>query len=178
MTEDFDDGDLRARSAALRAEWRDEEEEWTRAAFEHWEHGHTLVDIARDCMHRGDTVTFTTPHVVIRGVIDAVGLDTVLVVDDDRVTDVHLVESGAIVLRVVRRARAGGTRGSAASSTFRARLLEHESMPTVELGTFTLPDTLRGELRVGADHVRVRSHDAAESFVPTSSVAWVRVSRL
>ena len=63
MTDALDDGDLHARSAAVRAEWRDDEEAWTRAAFEHWEHRRTLVDIVRDCMIRADEVILTTPHV-------------------------------------------------------------------------------------------------------------------
>ena len=62
-------------------------------------------------------------------------------------------------------------------ATFRARLLERESMGRVELGTFASADVLVGELRVGADHVRVRSPDVGDSYVPMSSVAWVRNAR-
>jgi hypothetical protein len=176
VTAAFDDGELRALSAEVRAEWRDEEEEWTRAAFERWEHGRTLVDIARECMHRGDTITLATLHVVLRGAITAVGPDAVRVVDDEGATDVHLIDGAAIVLRVIGRARSGGLRGSDESS-FRARLLEHETVPS-ELGMVTLPDVLLGRLRVGADHVRVRSGDAIDSFVPMSTVAWVRAARV
>ncbi len=174
MTDALDDGDLRARGAAVRAEWRDEEEAWTRAAFEHWEHGRTLADIARDCMHRGDSISLATPHIVLRGVIAAVGSDTIRVVDSAVTTDVHLVAAAAFVLRVIERARSGGSRDADAASTFRARLLEHEEVPVIELGLFTHADVLTGELRVGADHVRVRSCDAIELFASTSSVAWVR----
>jgi hypothetical protein len=178
VTDALDDGELRASSAAVRAEWRAEEEEWSRAAFEHWEHGRTLTDIARDCMHRGDTIALSMPHVVLRGAIGAVGSDTVRVFDGDTSTDVNVVDGAAIVLRVVERARSGGTRGADAPATFRARLFEHEMVPAVALGMFAVADVLMGELRVGADHVRVRSRDSVDSFVPTSSVAWVRAAPL
>jgi hypothetical protein len=176
VTDALDDGELRARSAAVRAEWRDDEEAWTRAAFERWEHGRTFADIARDCMHRGDIVSLATPFIVLRGVIVAVGSDTVRVVDGDTVTDVHLAASAAIVLRLVESARSGGSRSTDASSTFRARLLDYEMIPVVDLGMFTHGDVLTGGLRVGADQVRVRSSEAIDSFVPRTSIAWVRAA--
>lgn len=177
MTDAFDDGELRATSAALRAEWRDDEEAWTRAAFDRWEHGRTLVDIARECMHRGDTVMVTTAHVLLRGAIRAVGPDTVRLVDDEGMVDVHLADDSPIVLRVFTRARSGGSRCFDDACAFRARLLEHETARSVELGTYEFPDVLEGELRVGADHVRVRSRDAGDTFVPLRTVAWVRGTR-
>lgn len=178
MTDAFDDRELRAHSAALRAEWRDEEEAWTRAAFEHWEHGRTLVDIARECMHRGDTVTLTTAHVALRGAIRAVGPETLRLLDDDGVVDVQLADDSPFVLRVVARARSGGSRCIDDACAFRARLLEHETVDSVELGTYAFPDVLVGELRVGADHVRVRSRDAGDAFLAMRTVAWVRAARL
>ena len=161
----------------MRAEWRDEEEEWTRAAFEHWEHGRTLADIARDCMHRGDTISLATPHVVVRGVIAAVGPDTVRVVDGEATTDVHLVDGAAIVLRVVERARSGGSaRHRRGVDVPRAAARARDGALPSNSGCSRIADVLTGELRVGADHVRVRSRDAIDSFVPMSSVAWVRAA--
>jgi GGDEF domain-containing protein len=43
-------------AAAARAEWREEEDEWTRAAFERWQHARRLVDALKDVMYRGDAV--------------------------------------------------------------------------------------------------------------------------
>ena len=180
MTDAFDDGDLRARRAAVRADWRDDEEAWTRAAFEHWEHRRTLVDIVRDCMMRAHEVILTTPHVALRGVITAVGRDALCILADGQgaPTDVQITDRGTIAMRVVGRARSGSVsdarRGRDDDATFRARLLERESMGWAELGTFASADVLVGELRVGADHVRVRSPDIGDSYVPMSSVAWVR----
>ena len=177
MTDALDDGDLRARGAAVRAEWRADEETWTRAAFERWEHGRTLVDIARECMHRGDTVALTTAQVVVRGVIIAVAEDTVRLVDREGEVDVQLGDHAPIVIRVVTRARSGGARSVDDSCAFRARLLEHENTRDVELGTFASSDVLVGELRIGGDHVRVRSGDTGDAFVPLPMVAWVRAAR-
>jgi hypothetical protein len=186
MTDALDDGELRARSAAVRAEWRDDEEAWTRAAFEHWEHRRTLVDIVRDCMMRADEVILKTPHLALRGVITAVGRDALRIIADghsgdngqDAATDVQLTAGGTIALRVVGRTRSGSVsdprRGRHDDATFRARLLERETLGQVELGSFASADVLVGELRVGADHVRLRSPDVGDSYVPMSSVAWVR----
>ncbi len=93
----------------------------------------------------------------------------------------QIAAGSTITLRVVGRARSGSAsdprRGRHDDATFRARLLERESMGRAELGTFASADVLVGELRVGADHVRVRSPDVGDSYVPMSSVAWVRDAR-
>lgn len=178
MTDPFDDAELRARAAALRAEWRDDEEEWTRAAFERWEHGRTLVDVARDCMHRGDTVVIITAGVAFRGEIVAVGADTARVaVDRERAVDVNLAGDAPVVLRVDGRVRTRGSHDTDGARTFRARLLEREVDDRVELGAPVLAESLVGTLRVSADHVRIRTRDGADTFVPLRSVAWVRQHR-
>jgi hypothetical protein len=184
VTDPLDDGDLRARSAAIRAEWRDDEEAWTRAAFEHWEHRRGLVDVLGDCMARSDMVTLTMPHTVLRGVIVAVGRDVVRIVDpgDDRpdaAIDVQVGAGGTLALRIVGRARPGaeGEGGPRNDATFRAYLLEREGPAAIEVGTFASAEVLVGQLRVSSDHVRVRTCDGDESYVPMSSVAWVRRAR-
>lgn len=177
MTDAFADGELRLRAAALRAEWRDEEEAWTRAALERWEHGRTLRDVALDCMHRGDVVAITTAGVVLHGQIVAVGVDTLRLVDNEGLVDVLLGESVSVILRVQTRTRAGGSSGITGTSTFRACLLEHETHTTVELGVSALDGALVGALRVGSDHARVRTRDGIDTFVPLRSVAWVREQR-
>lgn len=174
MTDVFADGGMRMRAAALRAEWRGEEEVWTRAALEHWEHGRTLGDAALDCMHRGDVVAITAVGVVLTGVVVAVGIDTVRLVDDEGHVDLSLDGGAPLVMRVITRAPAGGVSGVAGTYTFRTRLLEHESCTAVELAASTLDGAVVGALRVGADHARVRTRDDIDTFVPLRSVAWVR----
>jgi len=72
----FDDVDLPA-AGALRAAWRAEEAEWSRAALERWEHDRTLADVLRDCMHRGDTVAVDVDAQVFAGAVASVGVDMV-----------------------------------------------------------------------------------------------------
>ena len=70
MHRDLDDGDDDLASAgALRAAWRAEEAEWSRAALERWQHEQTLVDVLRECMHRGDTVAVRFAAHTFTGVV-------------------------------------------------------------------------------------------------------------
>ena len=177
MTDSFADGDLQMRAAALRSEWRDDEEAWTRAAHEQWEHGRTLRDVALDSMRRGDCVTITTTGAVLRGRIVAVGLDTVRLVDDGGFVDV-LLASGAPLLMQVDTRPAADAGGVAVDATFRSRLLEHEGCTEIELGVSRLDGPFVGALRVSADHVRVRTRDGADAFVPQGSVVFVRERHL
>jgi hypothetical protein len=174
MTDALDD-DLRARGAALRAEWRAEEEEWTRAAFEHWEHSRRLLDVARECMHRGDTVAIATSAGSVRGRVLGVGQDTLRVGADRAPVDVRVSPGTTVVLRVDAHARGGGVRGDEPSITFRARLLEHEvAGRTVELGVGVPARAVTGVVRVGVDHVRVIDRDGTPSYVSLAAIAWMR----
>lgn len=161
-------GDL---GAALRAEWRADEEEWTRAAVERWRHERTLLDVLREHMHRGDTVALRLPHVTLTGMVSAVGEDLFAVASGDARVDVQIGERTPLVVRVVERARAGGTRGNAVT-TFRARLLELETGgQEVDVAT-TAGDVLHGRLGVGSDHVIVDDH-----VIMQPAIAWIRVPR-
>jgi hypothetical protein len=119
-------------------------------------------------MHRGDTVALRMGDATFTGRIRGVGHDVATIeVGDDRV-DVAVHDGSPLVLRVVERARAGGTRGDP-PSTFRARLLELEATRCdVEVGLAS-GDVLRGPLVVGADHLIVDAH-----VIARSAVAWVR----
>jgi hypothetical protein len=160
-------------AASLRAQWRADEEEWTCAAVERWQHDRTFVDVLRACMHRGDTVALELPHTTFRGVVGAVGDDFVSLHASGGAVEVRL-DVVAPPLRVLEDARAGGTRGVAVT-TFRARLLELEmERVTVEVGTEPAGALLRGRLRVGRDHVVVDDFDGAQAVVVWSALAWVR----
>jgi hypothetical protein len=160
-------------AAAARAMWREDEEEWTRAAVEQWHHGRTLVDVLRDHLHRGDTVAVTVGSTTVTGVLEAVGDDVVSVATHDGHAHARVGADTPVVLRVVSRAPFGGTRGRPIT-TFRARVLEVEA-DEIEVEVVTIAgDTTRGELRVARDHVRVLSADG-ETCVSFGAVAWVRV---
>ncbi len=172
MLEGFDAADLAA-AAALRAEWRADEDAWTRAALEQWEHDRTLLDVLHTCMHRGDTVALDFPGRTFIGVVSAVGVDLARLATPDGSVDAHLGPAAVLSLRVVTPARAGGGRGDPSITTFRARLLHLEGT-FVQLGTRVRDDACSGELRVGRDHVSVLDRDGVRRYVPIESVTWVR----
>jgi hypothetical protein len=161
-------------AASVRAEWRADEEEWTRAAFDRWQHERSLLDVVRACMHRGDTVALHLAHATFTGLVCAVGDDLVgLALPDGRI-DVRAGDGTAIVVRVLEDARAGGTRGADAT-TFRARLLELETgEQAVEVGCTAGSEVVIGRLQVGRDHVVVRDGDGSVTVVALAAVAWVR----
>ncbi len=162
-------------AATARAQWRADEEQWTRAAHERWEHSRGLADVLRDCMHRGDTVTFRFESHVWVGVVVAVGLDIARLDTGDTRVDLRLAADSPFVVRV----RADGRdddgvrerRDAGALTTFTARLREIDGT-AVCIGTAT--GSLEGRLRIGADQVRMTDVDGGAAHVPTGSVRWVR----
>ena len=166
----FDDADFAA-ARELRAGWRADEEAWARAAFERWQHDRSLADVARECMHRGDTVRLSFGAVTFTGAIVGVGTDIVCVAAVDGRVDVALGSEAPFVLRVLP-ARGGGGRGDGTVTTFRARLRELDgSRVDVGLGN---GNALTGVLRAGLDHVQTVDADGAQAYAPTGSVCWVR----
>lgn len=181
------DADLGGAAASMREAWRADEEEWSRAAAAQWAHGRSLVDIARELMHRGDTVAVATGDATFTGEVTDVGVDVMRLRTGRGPVDVALalVTSGSgerrtvrlpapVVVRVVARARSGGRRASGALSTFRARLLEHEADGAeVALGSVLLGEQLSGTVTVGHDQVHVRDRDGGETYVPLAWISWV-----
>lgn len=164
---------LREAGGAARAEWRAEEELWARAAFEAWEHQRSMIDVARDCMHRGDTVALVLPDRTFTGTVVAAGRDHVGLRTAGGRVDVGFAPASGPLLRVVAPARAGGSRGDGATSTFRARLLELEpSQKLVEVGC--VGAVLSGVLRVGRDQVSLEDSEGGRVYVPMASVIWAR----
>jgi hypothetical protein len=175
VTDPLDRAGIGDAAAAVRAEWRADEDEWSRAALEHWQHQRTLLDVVRECMHRGDTIALRLPHVTFTGRVRAVGDDIVAidVLGQSRV-DVRVDAYTPIVVRVLERARAGGTRGDAVT-TFRARLLELEmDEHDVELGANGGDEIVCGRLQVGHDHVIGHERDGTSAVIALAAVAWVR----
>ena len=161
-------------AAMARAEWRADEEQWSRAALERWEHGRGLADIVRDCMHRGDTVTFGFVSHVWSGVVVAVGRDVTRIDTGVTWVDIRLGADAPFVLRV----RAGTKVGNGAAgcldrtlTTFTARLREVDGTALC-IGTSAGP--LEGRLRIGVDQLRVTDADGGVAYVPIDSVSWLR----
>jgi hypothetical protein len=158
-------------AAVVRAEWRAEAEEWSRAALEHWEHGRELVDVFRECMQRGAPLTITFPSVTWSGVLAAVGADTVRIDTGTTNVDLRVAFDSPFVVRLRDGVHGEGTRGDLSVTTFMARLRELDGT-TVYIGTSVGP--LEGSLRVGRDQLRLTDGDGGCSYVPTGSVWWVR----
>ena len=159
-------------AAAARSEWRADEEAWTNAAVERWLHERSLLDVVRECMHRGDTVSVGFAQRVFSGRVGAVGVDLFSLELVEGRVDVAAARDARFVLRVEARARAGGARGDDVT-TMRARLLELETARSdVELGV-DAGETVRGQLCIGRDHVFVRSPASSDTVVPMRAVSWV-----
>jgi hypothetical protein len=169
-----DDPDLAATGAAMRAEWRAEQEAATRDAAEAWQHSRTLADVLVECMHRGDRVALVVGgHRVVGEVVD-VGDDVVSVMGLSGRFDVHLAPSVPCHLQIEERARYGGRRADSAAPTFRARLLDREAAgDDVSLATLVDSETFDGQLHVGADVVVLRTRLGAQHYFPLSAVVAV-----
>jgi hypothetical protein len=179
VTDPLERAGLGDAGAAVRAEWRADEEEWTRAAVERWRHERSLLDVILECMHRGDTIALRLGHITFTGRVQAIGDDLVALAAPDGRVDLRVDDHVPLVARVVERARTGGTRGGAVT-TFRARLLELEMDELdVEIGTpLAGGDVVCGQLTVGRDHVIVHERDHTDTGTGTvialAAVAWVR----
>jgi hypothetical protein len=168
------DPELARAASSAREEWRREEEDYLRAAEEHWAHQRTLRDVLRDLMHRGDTITVTLGATTLTGRVLAVGDDWFELDGPGGTTDLR-IDTTDLVVRVLERAAAGGCRGDAGSRTFRARLLEHE-MAGGPVVVGLRGGELRGELVVGRDQVGIGTSPPV-TYVPIRGVAFVRSLR-
>jgi len=115
MTDPLKGADIGDAASVVRAEWRADEEEWTRAGLERWRHERSLLDLLRECMHRGDTIALSLSlgTFTFTGCVIAVGVDLVTLNLADGPVDVCCNPEAPLVVRVTERARSGGTRGDA-----------------------------------------------------------------
>jgi hypothetical protein len=170
--------DLGATGAAMRDEWRTEQEAATHDAAEQWRHSRTFLDLARDHMHRGDRVAVTAGGHRAIGEIVEVARDRIALFDGSVRVDVHVVESVPLVFQVVERARAGG-RSGAPTATFRARLLELEAAGApvaIAIATAMGPESFTGILSVGTDVVVIATTTGVETVIALSGVAAVSLA--
>src|SRR5689334_6042846 len=102
--------DARAVDAAVKSEWRAEQEAATADALDGWRHDRTLRDIALEVVHRSDRLSVTLPHAHFLGTVEAVGDDLLAIRAVSGRVDVHLHPSLPLMLQVGERAREGGSR--------------------------------------------------------------------
>ncbi|HEU5003212.1 MAG TPA: hypothetical protein VFW71_10605 [Actinomycetota bacterium] len=170
--------DLEDVAAAIRAELRLEAEEAEREAAVSAGMRRTLAEVAAELMAHGDTVAVEVGGQTFTGTIAGVGADLVTIDIAGTRADVALAAVGR--LRVVRRARSGGTRRAPGEApSLRARLLELQlGGALVEVGTAgpgAVGDAVTGRVTVvGPDHVALGSGPDADWFVPMTAVAYIR----
>jgi hypothetical protein len=154
-------------------EFRSDAEEGERQAAQASARRRTLAEVAADLRSRGDTVAVSVGRQVLTGTIVFAGSDYLRLRTPGALVDCPLTQP--LVLRVVQRARAGGTGLSPGSGTFRARLLELEvEAVEVQLGTSVLGDVQRGRLRtVARDHVVFVADGGQEWHVALAAVTCV-----
>ncbi len=167
----FDEPELAA-AHTVRAAWRADEETWARAALARWEHERALVDVLRDCMHRGDTVAFGFASCTFTGLLTAVGRDVARITTPAGGVDVRVDATMPAVVRLVGQARGGGARGDDTATSFVARLRQLDGT-TVRLGV-DAGDEVTGALGLGRDHVSMTDRAGGCCYVPMGSVRWVR----
>jgi len=162
-------------TAAPTAEWRADEAAWTAAALAQWRHQRSLVETAREHLHRGDTLTISWAGATttLTGPIVGVGSDVLALSVARTRVDVALGAHVPIVWRVVRRAPDGGSRGHAFDS-LRARLLELEARgDAVDVGV--ADEIVRGELTVCRDHVAVTDDSGSCTVLAFSALRYLKV---
>jgi hypothetical protein len=167
--------DLQDVAAAIRSEIRLEAEEAEREAAVSAAMRRDLSDVSRDLMAHGDTVGIDVGERVFVGAIVGVGNDVVTVEAGAWRVDVNL--HALLRIRVIKRARAGGRRGSSdQTTTFRARLLELQlSGEAIEAGMAGSDEPVVGPVAlVGSDHIAIGEEVGLEWFLPLKSLAFVR----
>jgi hypothetical protein len=167
--------DLASTGAAMREEWRAEQEAATRDAHEDWTHRQSLTDRLRTHMHRGDTLLVAVAGERVIGHVEEVGDDLLALRTPAGRIDVHVAATVPLWFEVTEAAQQGGHRGSVtAERRFRQALIGRERDAEVRLGTLGEPTGLEGRLEVGADHVVVTTRNGNAYVVPISGVAWIR----
>jgi hypothetical protein len=173
--EPFEHPDLAHVGAAMRDEWRAEEEAATRDAVELWRHNLTLASWLRDRMHAGDRVSVSFHDRTFTGVIVEVGADVCALRGEFGRVDVQLVDDAPFEIRVVHHPSTGGRRGTT-PARFRETLIAREQAVEVTLGTRQRPDGITGRMSVGRDFVTVTDEDGIDVLVPIRSVLWVALA--
>jgi hypothetical protein len=166
--------DLAGASAAMREEWRAEQEAAAADAAEQWRHRRTLADRVTEHMHAGDRLAIMVAGYRITGIPEETGPDLLALRTIFGRVDVHVAPGIPMTYEVYERSASTGGRGNAmAGGQFRNALLHHEHDTEATLGLLTEPDGIDGRLEVGVDHVKVIARAGAETVVTFDTITWV-----
>ncbi|HEX5096997.1 MAG TPA: hypothetical protein VFX21_13315 [Acidimicrobiia bacterium] len=170
--------DLAGASAAMREEWRAEQDAAAADAAEQWRHRRTLADRFVEHMHAGDRVAVTVGGHRVTGIPEEAGADLVALRTVFGRVELHIAPGIPLTYEIYEPSAASGGRGNAiAGGQFRNALLHHEHDTEVSVGTLTEPDGLDGRIEVGVDHVKVIARAGRETVVTLDTITWVSPRR-
>ncbi len=137
---------------------------------------HSMMDVAVEAMHRGDTVTARFADMAITGTVAAVGIDYVSLQTTYETADLRL----AFIALSVSKQPSGGVDTRPGSTTFKARLAEFEQ--TGETVGLALRDGRKWDASrihvVAADHVAIGHEGEPRTYLPLAEIAAAFRSRL
>jgi hypothetical protein len=168
-----DDPELARLGQAFRDEVRAEAQAYEALAAQDHLRRRRLADVALELLHRGDRVTVHLPGAAFSGeVVDAAANLCTLATAAGRV-DLRL--DAVLEIVVTAPSRSGGRSRAAGTSTFLARLREHEaSGALVEVGA--AERLLEGRIAaVAEDHLVLDGTSGLRRYVALPAIAWVRV---
>lgn len=129
-----------------------------------------LADVARAAMHRGDKLTLVVGGLTLAHPVAAVGADYLTMETGDGTIDVRL---DAAVLTIEPRT-SGGKSARPGSTTFRARLAEHEAGGAWLEVVTSDGQRIAGRIVVAAtDHIALTDDSGAVSCVPVAATTVI-----
>jgi hypothetical protein len=173
---DLTGGSLQGVGAAMRAEWRDEQDQATSDAQAQWRHGRTMADWFEERMAAGDRVAVTVGQQRFSGMVEEVGPDLLGLRCAFGRVDVHIIPGVSLLIEIETKALSGGGRPREHRSFYDA-LLARDGHNDSSVGTLHDPEGIDGALWVGGDFVSIIARLGAESVVPLHNILWVSARR-
>jgi hypothetical protein len=172
----FRDSGLSETGGAMRAEWREEQEQATADAAAQWRHARKLTDWFEARMNAGDRIEVMVGGQRFAGFVEEVGSDLLGLRCAFGRVDIHIVPGVALLIEVSEKAIAGGV-SAREHRSFADALLARDGHPDSTVGTLHDPEGLDGALWVGSDFVSVVARQGRESVVPNDNILWVSARR-
>ena len=169
-------GGLSETGGAMRAEWRDEQEQATADAAAQWRHTRTLTDWFEARMNAGDRIEVMVGGQRFAGFVEEVGTDLLGLRCAFGRVDVHIMSGVALLIEVSEKAITGGV-SAREHRSFADALLARDGHPDSTVGTLHDPEGLDGALWVGSDFVSVVARLGRETVVPNDNILWVSARR-
>ena len=170
----------RPTGAAIREEWRTEQEAATEDAAEQWRHSRTLLDLTRSPTRIDRMAITVAGHRVVGEIIEVARVDRIALLNS--ACPAHAAgrragrRLGAARVRVVESARAGGRSGAHARRSGPGCSSSKLRGGPVVVATVVDAEVLVGALTVGTDLVVIATTLGVETVVALSAVATVSLA--